>query len=80
MSEDGATHADYYKANCLLLGIIGLFFLSAFVAFLLTDERQNFVVPVLRKVCPKHRWVAHEDDILKEMRNRQNVEDKKNAH
>ena len=52
---------DVWKANLCLAGLMAVFVLLTFVAFLLTDGRSYCVVPLLRKYFPTCRWVVDDD-------------------
>ena len=49
---------DSFKANLLLAGLIGVFALSTFVAFMLNEGTYLFVDPILKKYWPNCEWVA----------------------
>ena len=60
------TEEDDTKANFLLIGIICLYFLLVLIAFLCTDGKRRFIVPLLRRCCPSHPWVREADAKLTE--------------
>ena len=55
------TKEENTKANYFLIAIIALYFLLLLIAFLCTDGRRRFVVPLLRRCCPTHSWVSEAD-------------------
>ena len=68
--DSGTTHDENAtKANHFLIGIMFLFFFLTFVAYLCTDGRSRFVVPCLRRCCPRHRWVKEGDGMDTKDRN-----------
>ena len=54
---------DATRANVLLAGIIGIFLFLTLVAFLFTDGKHFFVIPLLRKCFPSSRWVVRHDKV-----------------
>merc|ERR1719378_1345274 len=65
-SLDADYEEDVFKANLYLAGIIGAFIVLTFIAYLLNEGRHLLVVPVLRKVRPKSKWVLQHDRIQHE--------------
>ena len=55
------TDEDLYKANLLFAGIIGLYLLLVFIAFLCTEGRKKYIIPLLRRWWPSHSWVREFD-------------------
>ena len=48
------------KVNLYLFGIIGLFILLTFIAYLLTDGRSVILLPIARRCCPRANWIREE--------------------
>ena len=65
--EFTVTDEDDTKANFFLLGIIGLYFLLVLIAFLCTDGRRKYIIPLLRMCWPSHRLVAKTDEKERKM-------------
>ena len=61
MFEVNVTNDDETRANLLFLGIIGLYFFLVLVAFLFTEGRKHYIVPLLREWWPTHSWVRQVD-------------------
>ena len=57
---------DVFKANLYLAGIIGAFIVLTFIAYLLNEGRHLLVIPILRKIHPKSKWVLQHDRIESE--------------
>ena len=53
---------DTMKANLCLAALVLVFTLLTFCAYLLTDGRHHFVIPILRRVYPRCRWVTQHDN------------------
>ena len=54
---------EVIKANLCLAGIICIFILLTLIAFLCTDGRSYFIIPLLRMCCPSCKWVVTYNDI-----------------
>ena len=62
---------DVTKANLCLVALVLTFILATFGAYLFTDGRHHFVIPILRVVCPRCSWVKqHDKEIPKEAERR----------
>ena len=59
--EFTATQDDETKANLMFFGIVGLYFFLVFIAFLCTDGRKKYIIPLLRKWWPTHGLVNEFD-------------------
>ena len=54
---------DVIKANMCLAGVIGVFMFLTFIAYLLNEGQRYCVIPILRKIWPKCKWVARHDKL-----------------
>lgn len=63
MREFVASENDTVRANLYLIGIIGTFIFLTLIAYLLTDGRPLCIIPIMRKCCPKSKWVAEHDKV-----------------